>query len=114
MGYHAHNPQYYPLNIDEDQERKANAAKYASEWFRDLTKPQARRFADRTRCAQVYHGSPMYQREIENARKEFVAETRDADAVAKQVFADMMSCGEISEATNEAFVRVLERQQAFA
>jgi hypothetical protein len=110
MGYYSANPHYAADDFSEQRERQAAADAVASEWFNDLTKPQAARFNNRMAVAAAYRGAPRWDRERAAAMREFSESTADAAAIAEMVTRDMLATGEVSEATSYAFDELMTRQ----
>ena len=94
----------------EYAERLERAEVEASKWFNDLTKPQIARFNQRMADARPYRGSLRWEREQLAAEREFRETTPEARRVCELVFQDMMTLGEISEATSYAFDEVAVAQ----
>jgi len=84
-----------------DRQERANAV--ASEWFNDLAAPQIAIHRERMAVAAAYKGAPKWDRVRNAANQEFERTTEDASRVAAMVVADMMTAGEVSEATSYAF-----------
>jgi hypothetical protein len=87
----------------EFAERVETAQAHASRWFADLTKPQGARFNNRMAVAAAYKGAPRWDRAREAALREFKETTAEAAQVSDMVQRDMLTDGEISEATSYAF-----------
>jgi multidrug resistance efflux pump len=84
-------------------ERLERAEAEASRWFNDLAAAQIAIFNGRMATAREFKGVPRWDRVREAAKREFKRTTVDASRVAEMVRADMMTAGEISEATSYAF-----------
>jgi hypothetical protein len=87
----------------EFAERQESAEAEASRWFNDLTAEQTALFNERMDVARAYKGAPKWDRVRDAAKREFERTTAAASHVAALVMADMMTAGEISEATSYAF-----------
>ena len=102
--------------VNEDQERIERAEATAGQWFAALTKPQLARYNQRMADVAPYKDSPRWERERLFANQEFVEGTAEARRVYELAMRDLMTTGEISEATNYAFdeVSVAQMMQEFA
>jgi len=102
--------------VSEDQERLERAEATAGRWFADLTKPQLARYNRRMADAHPYRNSPRWERERLFAKREFEEGTAEARRVYELAMRDLMTTGEISEATNYAYdeVSVAQMMQEFA
>lgn len=78
----------------------------AARWFTDQTKPQLAQYNQRMADAAPYRGAPRWERERTAARREFEASTSEARRVYEMAMHDLMTIGEISEATSYAFDEV--------
>jgi hypothetical protein len=78
----------------------------AARWFSDHTKPQLAKYNQRMADAAPYRGAPRWDRERNAAQREFEASTSDARRVYEMAMHDLMTIGEISEATSYAFDEV--------
>jgi hypothetical protein len=87
----------------EYAERVERAEAEASRWFNDLAAEQIAIFNERMAVARAYRGAPKWDRMKAAADREFKRTTVDASRVAGLVLADMMTAGEVSEATSYAF-----------
>ena len=109
-GYYSRNPHYAPDDFSEDRERLERCEEHAGRWFSDLTRPQLAEYNARMSVAAAYRGSPRWDREYASAQREWEATTSDARRVYDMALRDLMTCGEIGEAANEAYHQVLVGQ----
>ena len=109
-GYYARNPHYAPDDFSEQNEKHERSEAKASSWFNDLTKPQLARYHARMSAVRAQKDTPRWDRERAAADHEFAETTKDAAAVSQMVYRDLMTLGEVSEATSYAFDECLMRQ----
>ena len=103
MSYYSSNSHYAAADFSADAERRERAEAEASRWFNDLAAAQIALFNERMDVARAYKGAPKWDRVRDAAKREFERTTAAASHVATLVMADMMTAGEISEATSYAF-----------
>lgn len=103
MSYYSANPHYNPTDFSEDRERLERCEARAADWFAELTQPQRARYNARMDVASAYRGAPKWDREHAAANAEFERTTGTARRVYHMALNDLMTTGEISEATSYAF-----------
>lgn len=101
-GYYASSPHYAPDDVRDEEELQERGEAEAARWFFDLTKAQLDRRNERLAVARAYKGSPRWDRERAAAEREFSETTKEAAAVAEMVLRDLLTTGEVSEATSLA------------
>lgn len=78
---------------------------FMGRWFSKVTKPQLARYNQRMADAAPYRNSPRWERERVAAQNEFHINVAEARALYEQAMNDLMSAGEVSEATDELLTR---------
>lgn len=81
-------------------------------WFAKVTKPQLARYNERMHVASAYRGSPRWDRIRADAQREFKQTTADAASLYQQGMDEIIACGEVSEATDEALTAFMDKNRA--
>lgn len=102
-GYYTANPHYAAPDFTEDRERLERCEELAGAWFKDLTGEQLATFNETMQAIAPYKGSPRWDREHKAVQFVWEQTTAEASRIYRLALRDLMTTGEISEATAYAF-----------